>query len=124
MKLPDTIRRFFITTAIQLLVILAVMGILMFLAFKGSDFVRYFFAAAFIGGAAMLGFYVTRAVVRGELPGRFGTVTYRHSSPIGFWFQVGVCVLFAGFIFFSGVALLGLAPHWFLALLRSMHSHP
>ena len=106
----------------QVLTALAVLAVFIFLAFKGSDWLLYLFSLTFIGAAILLVLYVSRAVVRGEMPGRFGSATFRRASPISFWFQVSIHVLFAGFIFFSGLALVGLAPHWFIAFLRSMHS--
>lgn len=81
------------------------------------------FAALFIGIAGMLLFYAWRAVAPGELRGRFGNVTFRHASPIGFWLQIGICVVFGAFWFFVGLGLLGLAPHWFIVLIKRMHSH-
>jgi hypothetical protein len=116
------IKRILINIA-QVLAALAVLALLIFLAFKGSVLLLFLFSLAFIGAAVMLAFYVRRAVLRGEVPGRFGSITFRHVSPISFWFQIGVYALLAGFLFFNGLALLGLAPHWFIALLRSMHSH-
>jgi len=116
------IKRILINTG-QVLAALAVLGFLIFLTFKGSVLILLIFAMAFIGSAVMLVLFVRRAVVRGEVPRRFGGFTYRHESPISFWYQISFYLLFAGFIFFSGLALLGLAPHWFISLLRSMHSH-
>jgi hypothetical protein len=107
----------------QVLAALAVLAILILLAIKGSDWLLILFSLALIGAAVLMVIYVRRAVVRGELPGRFGGMTFRHASPFNFWFQIGFYVLFAGFLFFNGLALLGVAPHWFVALLRSMHSH-
>ena len=110
--------------AVLILVILAACGFLVFLAFKCPDFVLYLLAAAIIGSAGMLVFYLKRAVMCGELPQRFpfGTIL-RHKSPIAFWIGIGAHGVFAGFWFFLGLALLGLAPHWYIALLRSMGSH-
>lgn len=121
--LSRMIRTLLIKMAIWFFVILVVGGIVGFLAFKGSDLVLYLFAAAFIGAAGMLAFYLRGAVVRGAVEGRFGGITCRHTSPISFWFQIGIHGLLAVFLFFNGLAFLGLAPHWFIALVRSMHSH-
>jgi hypothetical protein len=101
---------------------LAVLAMLIFLAFKGSNLLLLLFSLAFMGAAVMLVLGVKCAVVRGELAGRFGSITLRRASPINFWLQIGVYVLSAGLFFFLRLALLGLAPHWFMALLRSMHS--
>jgi hypothetical protein len=106
----------------QVLAALAVLAVLIFLAFKGSNLLLLLFSLAFISVAGMSVFSVGRALAQGEVPGRFGSITFRYASPIGFWFQIGLYVLVAGFTFFSGLALLGLAPHWFIALLRSMGS--
>ena len=102
---------------------MVVLGLMVWLAVIGSMWLAVLFAALFIGSALLLVYYLRRAVVSGELPGRFGAITFRHKSPIAFWFGIGAHGVFAGFLFFSGLALLGLAPHWFLALLRSMPSH-
>jgi len=115
------IKRILINTG-QVLAALAILSILIFLAFKGSVLLLLIFSLTFIGLAVMLMFYVRRAVVRGELPNRFGGFTYRRESPIVFWLRIGIYILIAGFIFFCGMALVGLAPHWFIALCRSMHS--
>lgn len=111
-----------IRLVVLILVILAVCGFLVFLAFKCPDLVLYLLASAIIGAAAMLLFFLRRAVVSGELPLRFSKI-FRHKSPIAFWIGIGAHGVFAGFWFFFGLALLGLAPHWYIALLRSMHSH-
>jgi hypothetical protein len=99
------------------LAVLVVLGLMAWLAAIGSRWLAVLFAALFISSALLLVYYVSRAVVRGELQGRFGAITFRDKSPIAFWVGIGVHGVFAGFLFFSG-----LAPHWFLALLRSMHS--
>lgn len=108
--------------AIQFLVILVVFGILLFLAFKGSNFVLYLLAAAFLGVSGLLILGIRRAILKGEMQGR-GSITYRQSSPISFWFGILIFAVAAFFCFFFGLTLLGLAPHWFLALLHSMRSH-
>jgi hypothetical protein len=107
------IRNALMKMAVLFLVILVVGGILAYLAFKGSDWLLILFSLAFIGAAVLVMVYVRRAVVRGELPGRFGGTTFRHASPFNFWFQIGLYVVFAGFWLFAGLALLGLAPHCF-----------
>jgi hypothetical protein len=92
------------------------------LAVFAPFYLLYLFAALFLSLSVMLFFSICSAIAKGEVRGRFGSITFRHATPIGFWFQIGVYVLFAGFSLFSGLALLGLAPHWFLMLLRSMRS--
>ena len=111
-----------IRLAILILVITAGCGFLVFLAFRCPDLVLYLLAFAIIGAAGMLVYFLRRAVLCGELPQRFpfGTI-FRYKSPIGFWFGIGAHGVLAGFLFLFGLALLGLAPHWFIALLRSMH---
>jgi len=106
-----------------ILAILILLGLMIWLAVIDSPWLAILFAALFIGSALLLVYYLRRVVVRGELPGRFGSITSKDRSPIAFW--IGICIhgLIACFLFFSGLALLGLAPHWFVTLLRSMHSH-
>ena len=88
----------------------------------GLMWLAVLFAALFLGSALLLVYYLRRAVVCGELPQRFpfGTIL-RNKSPIAFWFGIGAHGVFAGFLLFLGLGLLGLAPHWFIALLRNMH---
>jgi len=105
------------------LAVLVVLGLMVWLAVIGSQRLAVLFAALFIGVSVLLLFYTWRAVVTGELPGRFGNVTFRHASPIAFWFQIGIFVVFGTFWFFAGLGLLGLAPHWFIALMQSGPSH-
>lgn len=107
----------------MVLAAMMVLGLMVWLAMIGSMWLATLFAVLLIGCAVWMGYYLRVAVVRGELPGRFGTITFRHKSPIAFWVGISLHGLFAVFLFFSGVALLGLAPHWFVALLQSMHSH-
>jgi hypothetical protein len=104
------------------LAVLAVLALMVWLAVIGSLWLAVLFAALFICTSVMVLFYTWRAVATGELPGRFGRV-YRHASPVAFWIQIPMYVIFAAFWFFVGLSLLGLAPHWFIALIKSMHSH-
>ncbi len=103
--------------------ILAVVGFAAFLAFKGSDWLLYLFASALVGAAVTMLFLVRRAIILGELPQRFGGMTYRDRSPITFWIGIFIFVIGAFFFLFLGLAFIELAPHWFLALLKSMNSH-
>ncbi|MDR3459156.1 MAG: hypothetical protein P4N60_17135 [Verrucomicrobiae bacterium] len=105
------------------LAVLSVLALMVWLAVIGSPGLAVLFAALFIGTAVMMLFYTWRGVAKGELPGRFGNVTFRHASPTGFWIQIAIYVIFAAFCFFTGLGLLGLAPHWFILLVKSMHSH-
>lgn len=105
------------------LTVLAVLALMVWLAVIGSSLLVDLFAALFIGAAVLVLFYVWRAVAMGELPGRSGNVTLRHASPFGFWLQISIFVVFGAFWFFVGLRLLGSAPHWFIALLKSMQSH-
>ena len=109
-------------TIAQALAILAAIGFATFLAFKGSNWLLFLFASALIGAAVTMLFLVRRAIIRGELPGR-GSITYRDRSPISFWIGIFIFVVFAFFFFFLGLEFIGLAPHWFIALTRSMGSH-
>lgn len=109
--------------AALVLAVLVVLGLMAWLAVIGSQWLAVLFAALFIGAAVLLLFYVWHAVATGELPGRFGNVTFRHASPIGFWFQIGIYVIFGAFCFFLALELLGLAPHWFIVLMKSGPSH-
>ena len=104
------------------LAVLVVLGLMAWLAVIGSRWLAILFAMLFIGSAFLLVYYLKRAVVRGELQGRFGTIIFRDKSPISFWIGIGAYGAFTGFLFFSGLTLLGVAPHWFMGLLRSMHS--
>ncbi len=103
--------------------VLAVLALMVWLTVSGSSWLLVLFAALMIGAAGAILFYVWRAVVAGELPGRFGVVTDRHGSPVSFWIGIALYVMIAAFWFFLGLRLLGLAPHWFIALLKSMSSH-
>jgi hypothetical protein len=107
----------------QAALVLAVLGLMVWLAVIGSRWLAVLFAALFIGAAAMLLFFCWRAVATGELPRRFGGVTYRHASPTVFWIGIAMYIIFAVLWFFVGLELLGLAPHWFIALTKIMHSH-
>jgi hypothetical protein len=104
------------------LTVVAVLALMVWLAVAGSMWLLVIFAALFAGAAVVMWFYIWRAVATGELPGRFGNITYRRASPIGFWLQIGILGFFAAFWFFACLGLLGLAPHWFIALMKSMHS--
>ena len=101
------------------LAIFVLLGLMVWLAMIGSMWLAVLFAALFIGSALLLVYYLRRAVVCGELPQRFpfGTI-FRHKSPIGFWFGIGGHGLFAVLLFFIGLRIVGLAPHWFTALMR------
>ena len=103
--------------------VLAVLGLMVWLAVIGSRWLLVLFAALFIGAAVILLFFTWRAVAMGELPRRFGGVTYRHTSPTVFWIGIATYIILAAFCFFRGLGLLGLAPHWFIALMKNMHSH-
>lgn len=103
--------------------VLAVLALMVWLAVIGSRWLAVLFAALNIGAAIMMWFFVWRAVATGELPSRSRTVTYRHASPVNFWIQIANYVVFAAFLFFLGLGLLGLAPQWLLTLLKSMHPH-
>ena len=105
-------------TATLALAIFAVLGLMVWLAMIGSMWLAVLFAALFIGSALLLVYYLRRAVVCGELPQRFpfGTI-FRHKSPIGFWFGIGGHGLFAVLLFFIGLRIVGLAPHWFIVLM-------
>jgi hypothetical protein len=105
------------------LAVLAVSGLMVWLALIGSLWLAVLFAALFIGAAVLVLFYAWRAVATGELPNRFGRVTYKRASPAGFRIQIAIYVIFAAFCFFLGLGLVDLAPHWFIALMKSMHSH-
>ncbi len=105
------------------LAVLALLALMVWLAVIGSLWLEVLFAALFIGTAVMMLFYTWRAVATGELPGRFGNVTFRPTSPIRFWLRISTFTVFGAFWFFTGLGLLGLAPHWFSALVKSMHSH-
>ena len=98
---------------------MVVLGLMVWLAVIGSMWLAILFAALFIGSALLLVYYLRRAVVCGELPQRFpfGTI-FRHKSPISFWFGIGAHGLFAVLLFFIGLRIIGLAPHWFIALMR------
>jgi hypothetical protein len=109
-------------TIAQALAISAVIGFAAFLAFKGSDWLLVLFASALIGAALMMLFLVRRAIIRGELPGR-GSITSRDRSPITFWIGIFIFTVGAFLFFFQGLAFIGLAPHWYIALLRSLSSH-
>jgi hypothetical protein len=100
-----------------------VLAIGSYLAFHAPEYLIVLFPVLLIGAAVFVVLGVWRAIIKGELPGKFGRITYRQESPIGFWIQVATYISIAVFLFFNGLALLGLAPHWFIALLRSMHSH-
>jgi hypothetical protein len=102
-----------------ILAVVVVLALMVWLAVIGSMWLAVLFAALFVGSALLLVYYLKRAVVLGELPQRFpfGTI-FRHKSPIGFWFGIGAHGVFAGLLFLSGLALLGLAPHWFIVLMR------
>jgi hypothetical protein len=101
------------------LAVFVVLGLMVWLAMIGSMWLAVLFAALFIGSALLLVYYLRRAVMCGELPQRFpfGTI-FRHKSPISFWFGLGVHGLFAAFLFFVGLRIVGLAPHWFIALMK------
>lgn len=98
-----------------------VMAIGVYLAFHAPEHLGILFSVLFFGAVVFLVRGVWRAIVKGELPGRSGNRTVREASPIVFWFQIGTYLSVAAFMFFGGLALLGVAPHWFVALLRSMH---
>jgi hypothetical protein len=55
----------------------------------------------------------------GELPQQFpfGTI-FKHKSPISFWLGIGAHGLFAVFLVFIGLRIVGWAPHWFIALMK------
>jgi hypothetical protein len=93
------------------LAVLAVLGLMAWLAVIGSRWLVVLFAALFIGASVMLLFFCWRAVSKGELPARFGRVTYRHTSPTVFWIGIATYIILAAFCFFRGLELLGLAPH-------------
>ena len=105
-------------SAMLVLAGMVVVGLMAWLAFIGSMWLAVLFAALFIGSALLVVYYLRRAVVCGELPQRFpfGTI-FRYKSPIGFW--LGICGhgLFAVFLFFIGLRIVGLAPHWFIVLM-------
>jgi polyferredoxin len=105
------------------LAVLALLGLMIWLAVIGSLWLMVLFAAVFLGAAALVGFMIWRAVASGELRGRSGSITYRRRSPIAFWLSIGIYAMVGISVFFQGVALLGLAPHWYVALIKSMHSH-
>ena len=100
------------------LAIFVVLGLMVWLAMIGSVWLAVMFAALFIGSALLVVYYLRRAVVCGELPQRFpfGTI-FRYKSPIGFWLGIGGHGLFAVFLFFIGLRIVGLAPHWFIVLM-------
>jgi hypothetical protein len=109
--------------AALVLAVLAVLGLMVWLAVIGSRWLVVLFAALIIGTSVVLLFFTWRAVATGKLSNRFGGSTYRHASPIVFWIRIAMNIIFAAFWFFVGLELLGLAPHWFIALTKSMHSH-
>jgi hypothetical protein len=76
-------------------------------------YLLYLFAALFLGLSVLLVMGIRRTILKGELQGRFGSITYRDKFPIGFWFGISTFAVMAFFLFLSGLALLGLAPHWF-----------
>jgi hypothetical protein len=84
-----------------------------FLAIFAPFYLLYLFAALFLGLSVLLAVGIRRTILKGELPGRFGSITYRDKSPIGFWFGILTFAAMALFLFISGLALLGLAPRWF-----------
>ena len=96
-------------TATLALAIFVVLGLTVWLAMIGSMWVAVLFAALFIGSASLLVYYLRRAVMCGELPQwpPFGTL-FRHKSPVGFWFGIGAHGLFAVFLFFIGLRIVGL----------------
>jgi hypothetical protein len=106
-------------TATLALGILVVLGLMVWLAMIGSMWLAVLFAALFIGSALLLVYYLRHAVVSGELPQQppFGKI-FRYKSPIGFWFGIGFHGLFAVLLFFTGLRIVGLAPHWFIDLMR------
>lgn len=105
--------------ATLILAVFAVLGLMVWLAIIGSMWLAILFAALFMGSALLVVYYLRRAVMCGELPQRFpfGTI-FRHKSPFGFWFGIGAHGLFAIFLFFIGLRIVGLAPHWFIDLMR------
>ena len=100
------------------LAVFVVLGLMVWLAMIGSMWLAVLFAALFMGSALLVVYYLRRAVVCGELPQRFpfGTI-FRHKSPISFWFGIGAHGLFAVLLFFIGLRIIGLAPHWFIVLM-------
>jgi hypothetical protein len=98
---------------------MVVLGLMVWLAVIGSMWLAILFAALIIGSALLLVYYLSRAVRCGELPQRFpfGAI-FRHKSPISFWFGIGAHGLSAVFLLFLGLRIIGLAPHWFVALMR------
>ena len=99
------------------LAVFAVLGLMVWLAMIGSVWLAVLFAALFIGSALLFVYFLRRAVVTGELPGRFGTITFRHKSPISFWIGIGGYGLFAIFLFFTSLRIVGLTAHWFINLM-------
>jgi hypothetical protein len=97
---------------------LVVMIVGFILAFFAPLYLRHLFAAVFFGLAVLLVMSIRRTILKGELRGRFGSITLRHSSPIGFWFGILIYAVMAFFLFFLGLALFGLAPHWFTGFMR------
>jgi hypothetical protein len=100
---------------------LGLMGLMIWLAMIGSMWLAVLFGALLMGLALLVVYGVWRTIAKGELAGRFGSITNRNASPISFWFQIAIYMAIAAFLFFSGLALLGVAPSWFTAMLRSMH---
>ena len=82
----------------------------------------YLFGALLFVLSTLLFLGVWRAIAKGEVAGR-GVVTYRDSSPIGFWSQMLVYTVLGIFLLLLSLACCHLAPHWFMGLLASMRSH-
>jgi hypothetical protein len=66
-------------------------------------------------------FMIWQAIQTGELRGR-GETTYRWRSPFAFWSTIILIFLFGIFMVLLGLACFGLAPHWFMELLKTMHT--
>jgi hypothetical protein len=99
---------------------LLVLGLMVWLAVIGSMWLAILFGTVFIGAAALVVHGIWRTIGKGELRGRLGSITFRNASPVSFWLQIGIYILIAAFLFFSGIALFGVAPPWFATMLRNM----
>ena len=85
-------------------------------------FLQYLFPVMLLGLSIMLFVGVWRAIKKGEVAAR-GGLTYRYSSPFGFWSQMVVYLSFGVILLLLSLACCHLVPHWFMVLLASMRLH-
>lgn len=115
-------KRRFTKSLLILLLVTSVLALMVYLAVIGSLWLLVVFGLMFIVSAAMVLYKVWRTISEGQLSGR-GGVTFKGDSPVSFWLGIAAYGLQGAFFLFVGLAFLGLAPHWFIELLRSMHNH-